>query len=98
MATIGTFTKDGDGYTGQIRTLTLNAKAKLTPEDKASDKAPDYRVFVGTIEIGAGWKRTGRDGGADYVSLKLDDPSFPAPVYANLVHGEDGGFVLLWSR
>ena len=31
--------------------------------------------------------------------LKLDDPSFNAPIYANLFDDEDGeGFSLIWSR
>jgi uncharacterized protein (DUF736 family) len=38
-------------------------------------------------------------GGRDYLSLKLDDPSFNAPIYANLFADEDGeGYTLLWSR
>jgi uncharacterized protein (DUF736 family) len=29
----------------------------------------------------------------------LDDPSFPAPIYASLVEAEDGqSFNLIWSR
>ena len=29
MATIGTFTAQGDGYTGSIKTLTLNVKQAI---------------------------------------------------------------------
>ena len=47
MATIGTFTKSGDSFTGWVKTLSINAKASIRPADKASDKAPDYRVFAG---------------------------------------------------
>ncbi len=37
--------------------------------------------------------------GRDYLGLKLDDPSFTAPIYANLVEDEEGdGFGLIWSR
>ncbi|MER9470884.1 DUF736 family protein, partial [Mesorhizobium sp. M0482] len=37
--------------------------------------------------------------GRSYLGLKLDDPSFTAPIYANLVEGEDGqGYSLIWSR
>ena len=33
------------------------------------------------------------------LSLKLDDPSFNAPIYANLFDDEGGeGYTLLWSR
>ncbi|MBX4937079.1 DUF736 family protein, partial [Rhizobium binae] len=36
--------------------------------------------------------------GAEYLSLKLDDPSFTAPVYASLVQGDKGEHKLIWSR
>ena len=41
MANIGTFTAEKDGFTGQLRTLTLNVKVKLVPNDKGdSENAP----------------------------------------------------------
>ena len=99
MATIGTFTQAGNGsFSGTIKTLTLNAKATLRPIDKESDKAPNFRVVVGTIECGAGWKKTSREN-RDYISVKLDDPTFAAPIYATLVETETPGeYALIWSR
>ena len=98
MATIGTFTRAGDSFTGSVKTLSINAKATIKPAEKASDKAPDYRVFAGAIEFGAAWKKTSGEGRA-YLSIKLDDPSFPAPIYATLVEGEEAGsYSLIWSR
>ena len=49
-------------------------------------------------EIGAAWsKRSGE--GRDYLSVKLDDPSFNAPIYANLFDEEGGeSYTLIWSR
>ena len=98
MATIGTFMKSGDGsYNGSIRTLSLNVKqAQLKPVEKESENAPDYRIFAGGTEFGAAWKKTSREN-RDYLSVKLDDPSFPAPIYANLVDAEEG-YSLVWSR
>jgi uncharacterized protein (DUF736 family) len=97
MATIGAFTQQGDGYTGSIKTLTLNVKAaQLRPNDKTDEKAPDYRIFSGQTEFGAAWKKTSREN-REYLSVKLDDPSFPAPIYASLVE-VDGGHSLIWSR
>lgn len=97
MATIGTFTLADDAYSGAIRTLTLDVRnAQLRPNDKTDDKAPHYRMFSGTIEFGAAWKKTSQ-ANRDYLSVKLDDPSFPAPIYASLVE-TDGGFSLIWSR
>ena len=56
MANIGTFTTDKDGFTGTLRTLTLNVKVKLVPNDKGdNEKAPDYRVQAAGHDIGAAW-------------------------------------------
>ena len=49
----------------------------------ASDKAPDYRIWAGAIEFGAAWKKTARDSEREYLSVKLDDLSFPAPIHAD---------------
>src|SRR5215831_1513578 len=98
MATIGSFKKVGNDYQGEIVTLYLQAKgvrivAETTP---SNDKAPSHRVFVGRAEIGAAWSKRSEEG-RDYLSLKLDDPSFNAPIYANLF--EDGeSYSLIWSR
>ena len=91
MAQIGTFTRDDNGaFAGTIKTLTLNVKATIKPCERDNDKAPDYRVTANGVEFGAGWSRTARETGAEYLSLKLDDPSFTAPVYASLVQGDKG--------
>ena len=98
MSTIGNFTASGNSYTGTVRTLTLNVKVRIVPNDKGSENAPDYRIVAaGGFDIGAGWKKLSR---ADrpYVSVTLDDSSFPATIYARLVEGEDGVHNLIWSR
>src|SRR3954468_15135149 len=75
MAIIGTFTQNGNGLTGSVKTLTLNAKVRFVALEKDSDKAPDYRVIAGTnVELGAAWKRTSKEG-RPYHSVKLDDSS-----------------------
>ncbi|WP_249152317.1 DUF736 domain-containing protein [Bradyrhizobium liaoningense] len=71
MATIGTFTASDNGYTGSIKTLTLNIKAKFVASEKDNDKAPDYRIFAGATEFGAAWKKTVRDSDREYLSVKL---------------------------
>jgi uncharacterized protein (DUF736 family) len=98
MAIIGSFQKAGDGFSGTIRTLSLSAKAEIKPTERASEKAPSYRVFAHKVEIGAVWKKTSKEG-RDYLSVKLDDPSWPAPLYASLIEAEDGKSLnLIWSR
>ncbi|KRE89710.1 hypothetical protein ASG87_03850 [Frateuria sp. Soil773] len=98
MANIGNFTAEKDGFTGTLRTLTLNAKAKLVPNDKGdSENAPDFRLQAAGHDIGAAWKKTS-EAGRDYLSVTLDDPSFPAPIYARLIEDEGGVHRLIWSR
>ena len=98
MATIGAFAKFEDGSIhGDIKTLTLNVKAAVfRPAEKDNDKAPDYRIFAGQTEFGAAWKETSSDN-RPYLSVKLDDPSFPAAINAALVE-TDGAHSLVWSR
>lgn len=96
MATIGNFTKTSDGYNGTLQTLAFNVKVKIVPTPKDGDNAPDYRVLAGSMEIGAGWKRQSASSKA-YISIKLDDPSFPTPVNARLVDSESGA-LLYWTR
>jgi uncharacterized protein (DUF736 family) len=101
MATIGTFKKTGNNdFTGEIVTLSVQTKnVRIVPEARATgENAPSHRVFVGRAEIGAAWSKTSNEGRA-YLGLKLDDPSFNAPIYANLFDDEEGeGFSLIWSR
>ena len=98
MATIGTFKKSGQEFQGEIVTLSLQSKGvRIVPEtSRTSDNAPSHRVYAGRAEIGAAWSKRSNEG-RDYLSVKLDDPSFNAPIYANLI--EDGeAFSLIWSR
>ena len=98
MATIGTFTKDDAGnYNGAIKTLTLDVKkATFRKVEKTNDQAPDFRIFSGQTEFGAAWKKTSKEDRA-YLSVKLDDPSFSAPIYASLIDADEG-YSLIWSR
>jgi uncharacterized protein (DUF736 family) len=97
MTTIGTFKRNGQGYEGKLITLTAATKLRFTPAEKASDTQPDYRVFAGTIELGAAWTKLTADG-IEYLSVRLDDPSFPRPINAALFHREGQTFDLVWSR
>lgn len=72
MATIGTFTSTENGFTGSIRTLALNVKARIARVENPSDKGPQFRVYAGSVELGAAWQKTSEQG-RDYLSVKLDD-------------------------
>ncbi|WP_376743315.1 DUF736 domain-containing protein [Ensifer canadensis] len=91
MATIGTFTSTENGFNGSIRTLALNVKARIA-------RVENFRIYAGNVELGAAWQKTS-DQGRDYLSVKLDDPSFSAPIYATLAEVEgEVDLKLIWSR
>ena len=101
MAIIGTFTRESNGFTGLIRTLTFTASVSIDPvPQKRGDKSPDYRVHVqssGPGEIGAAWTRGGD--GQKYLSIRIDDPTFPAPLDCRLTKtGAEHGYSLVWER
>ncbi|MDP9086326.1 MAG: DUF736 family protein [Pseudomonadota bacterium] len=81
-------------------TLSVQAKnVRIVPETtRSGDNSPSHRVYVGRVEIGAAWAKRSNEG-RDYLGLKLDDPSFTAPIFANLFDDEEGeGYSLIWSR
>jgi len=102
MSIIGNFKATQNGYAGTLQTLTLGTDVEFQPvERKSSEKAPDFRIFVkkSGYEIGAAWETTSRETGAHYLSVKLDDPSFAAPIQCRLVKtGAELGHSLLWDR
>lgn len=100
MATIGTFTAKDGKLTGKILTLSINAGVTFLPNSNQNNPdAPAYRVFVGRFEAGAAWEKTSESSGRTYHAVKLDDPTFPAPIYANLIaNDDDETFSLIWSR
>jgi uncharacterized protein (DUF736 family) len=73
-------------------------QVKLVPVQRESEKSPDCRVLTSTFEFGAAWKKTSQNG-RDYLSVRLDDPSFATPIFANLVEGDNANdYILIWSR
>ena len=100
MATIGTFKKSGNEFQGEIFTLSVQAKGvRIVPETaRTGENAPSHRVVIGRVEVGACWARRSEEG-RDYLSVKLDDPSLPTPIFANLFDDEGGEtYSLVWSR
>jgi len=100
MAVIGEFTTNGNNsIIGSVRTLSVSFKVRLNPIERVSRDAPDFRITAGNnVEIGAAWKAVSNDG-EEYISVKMDDPSFNAPITAALWPGEkEGDFALIWNR
>ena len=62
MATIGTFTQNenGAGFTGAVKTLTLNAKAKFVPSEGDSERGPDFPRDAARIPLRQAGRPTSR--------------------------------------
>ena len=104
MAAIGYAARNGNGYKGELRTLSIRVGIEIIPNNrKNGDSQPDYRVVAsGGVEIGAGWIRRGEMSGKDYVSLSLAAPEFgPRRLYANLgrAAGQDDyyAYAIIWN-
>jgi uncharacterized protein (DUF736 family) len=102
MSVIGTFTpaKDG-GWNGTIRTLLINVKLRLVPNDnREGENPPAFHVVFGDGRIGEAWEA--RSSGAhakEYLRVRLDDPSLIAPLSAALFPAEDRlSAQLIWNR
>jgi uncharacterized protein (DUF736 family) len=96
---IGSFKKVGEGYEGEIVTLTQKIRGiRFVPEaNRASDNVPNFRVQIGKLEAGAAWIKHTTDW-REYLSVKLDDPTLPGPIFASLFEEEGGAYNLIWSR
>jgi len=103
MPAIGYVTRDGNGFKGELKTLSIRTEIAIVPNGhKTTDTQPDYRVSAGGVEVGAGWVRRGEMSGKDYVSLSLAAPEFgPRRLYANLgrAAGQDDedAFAIIWN-
>jgi uncharacterized protein (DUF736 family) len=104
MASIGTVTRKADGsFIGTLTTITIKAPVAILPNTaKKADAQPDFRVFSGKVEVGAGWTRVAETSGKSYVSLSLATPEFGrSTIYANLGRAadqdDDDVFALIWN-
>ena len=103
MPAIGYVIRDGQGFKGQLKTLSIRTDIEIIPNTrKSGDTQPDYRVSAAGVEVGAGWVRRGEMSGKDYVSLSLAAPEFgPRRLYANLGRAagqdDDDAFAIIWN-
>jgi len=100
---IGRFTESTGGtHIGHIRTMFFKSdKVVFEPTDAAkAANAPAFRVYTADeIELGAAWRKAGKETGSIYYDVKLDDPTFARPIFCRLVQAKNGnGFLLVWER
>lgn len=99
---IGIFTKTETGaFEGRIETITLTADVRFEPvNNKPNPNMPDFRIVSANTgsELGAGWFKKAKETGKSYISNKIDDPSFAAPMWSALCTDDNGEYSLYWDR
>ena len=83
----------GQDFTDRAKTHTgASTKIKALPEDTTAFDFASPRASC------CAWKKTAPETDREYLSVKLDDPSVPAPIYASLVKSDgDHSYTLIWS-
>ncbi|MBK1884683.1 DUF736 family protein [Luteolibacter pohnpeiensis] len=90
-------------FEGTWKTLTVTQPLRIVPsKPSGGTRLPDFRVYVGGFEAGAGWHRVSGSG-RPYIRIQIDDPLIPRPIYMNLLKsvGKMTGlpiYQLLWKR
>src|SRR3546814_8276374 len=75
-----------DVCSSDLATISIRVPIEIRPNpSKNGEVQPDYRVWSGGVECGAGWLRRSEASGKLYVSLTLEAPEFePRRIYDNL--------------
>lgn len=98
---------DHEELHGEVNTLQMQLKIKLIPNFmKDSDTAPDYNIctpgYSGSdIQIGAAWKKTKQqigDVAFEFLSITIDDPSFPNTLNVAAFKKDNGSYEITWRR
>jgi uncharacterized protein (DUF736 family) len=95
---IGKFQNAENGQiTGELDALFLG-RMKLTFEPNT--KGADYSVMTETgCEAGAAWKKTSREGGKAYISVRFDSPFLATSLNAAMFPTKEAGrHILVWDR
>lgn len=109
MSKVGTVLFQNKDYAeGEIRTRTMKLNVRLYREKKKEkDNQPDFDVREilsdGTeVGIGKAWDNTAKSGpnfGGKFISMTMDDPSFPMPLNVALFQvGETDEYDVVWTR
>jgi len=94
---VGTFRLVDTEIRGELRTLTMTIELRFVPVfAKRGSMAPSHMIMAGEAEVGAAWPAN--PGSFTRLKVRIDDPSFPAPLVGELTQTDDEEMVLLWKR
>ena len=87
-------TQQDGSFVGSLTTLTVKAKATISPIDKTRKKSPDFRVYGGNAEIGAA---VGDQQGRQSLPLGQAGRSASPSRSLLLCRALDKGHALVWT-
>jgi uncharacterized protein (DUF736 family) len=94
---IGSFQKSGNELKGSIQTLTLSVEVTFVPiHGSRGSLSPSHVILTNGMEVGAAWPKV--PGDLNNLKVRIDDPSFPAPIVGALSPAGKSEFVLIWKR
>jgi uncharacterized protein (DUF736 family) len=94
---VGTFRRIDTEIRGEVRTLTLAVELRLVPVFAGrGSMAPSHMIMAGEVEVGAAWPAS--PGSLRTLKVRIDDPSFPAPLVGELTETNKEEMVLIWKR
>lgn len=103
-STIATLTEKNGSFEGVLKTLQVTAPIAVVPNQKksADSREPDYRIVAkrNGFELGAGWKRTSKVTGEEYISCSFSSPEF-GTIYGNMAPsptGKEDERVIIWNQ
>lgn len=97
----------GEILEGYVATLLHSFRFRLIRITKSDNpSAPSYRIVTwsnaGTeVEVGAAWTKTikrGDHSGEDFLTLTIDDPSFPRPLNVAAFKTDNGDYEVTYRR
>ncbi len=99
MRKIGEFDLRGNSFAGQIHFINQSVDLVFWPREKKGEFSPDFDIYKESYVVGSAWRRKTLDTEKDYLSVKLDDPTFLAPIYARLLDKDERSkYALVWQR
>lgn len=94
---VGIFRLVGDEIRGELRTLTITTELVFVLVcGSRRSTAPSHVVVANGVEVGTAWPGGGQAGVG--LKVRIDDPTFPAPLVGTLSRLNDESFVLIWRR
>jgi uncharacterized protein (DUF736 family) len=93
---------------GEIHSLEIDLQFRLASRSgQTSENSPDYSVIAKSrsgkdVEVGSAWRKRIKAGakvGEEFLTLTIDDPSFPAALnVAAFKNGQPGQWDVGWRR